>query len=292
MNTHLTHLPQNKQDDLQKIVAIVREHCGDIGMIILFGSYARGGWKEAQDLEPDRKSGHVSDYDILVLTESDADCDSRAKQDIEKACINAGLSATPRFIYHEVDFVNRKLEKGQYFFTDVVDEGKMLYDSGNFTLAKPKSLSPQERLEITSRNFKHRFQRAEQFLDVYNHTLSKGWMELSAFNLHQTAEACYKTMLLVFTAYIPDEHYLALLGRMVEEFDPSFIDIFPSADEFQRDAFTALEYAYIGARYDDRYSIDEPTLTYLAERVEALLRLTEERCNEKLTALQKAADDQ
>ncbi len=37
-------------------------------MIILFGSYARGDWKEAADLAPDRKSGNPSDYDILAVT--------------------------------------------------------------------------------------------------------------------------------------------------------------------------------------------------------------------------------
>jgi hypothetical protein len=61
----------------------------------------------------------VSDYDILVLTESTEDCDFRAKEAIEQACLDAGLSATPRFIYREIDFVNRKLEKGQYFFADI-----------------------------------------------------------------------------------------------------------------------------------------------------------------------------
>lgn len=289
MDNDLTYLPKNKQNDLKRVVEIVYERCPAVEMVILFGSYARGGWKEAKDLAPDRKSGHVSDYDILVLTGGALDCDFRAKQEIELACVDAGLSATPRFIYHEIDFVNRKLEKGQYFFGDVVGEGKMLYDSGKFTLAEPKPLSVQERLEITSHNFKHWFQRAEQFHENYQHNLNKGWLELSAFNLHQTAEACYKTLLLVFTAYIPDEHYLALLGRMVEEFDPSFAKIFPSDDEFQRDAFTALEYAYIGARYDDRYAIDEPTVAYLAERVGELLKLAEARCREKIAVFEKAA---
>jgi uncharacterized protein len=289
MDNDLTHLPKNKQDDLKQVVGIVCERCPGVEMVILFGSYARGGWKEAKDLAPDRKSGHVSDYDILVLTEDAQDCDFRAKQEIEQACAEAGLSATPRFIYHEIDFVNRKLEMGQYFFADVVGEGRMLYDSEQFTLAEPKPLSVQERLEITSRNFNHWYQRAEQFHENHQHNLNNGWLELSAFNLHQTAEACYKTLLLVFTAYIPDEHYLALLGRMVEEVDPSFANNFPSDDEFQRDAFTALEYAYIGARYDDRYAIDESTLTYLAERVGQLLKLTEARCREKISVLEEAA---
>lgn len=47
----------------------------------------------------------------------------------------------------------------------------------------------------------------------------------------------------------------------------------------------ALEYTYIGARYDDRYSIDEPMVT---ERVGELLKLTEVRCRGKIAALEDA----
>ncbi len=64
MKKTLTHLPKNKKVELEKIEKIIRKHCDDVEMIILFGSYARGDWKEESDLKPDRKSGHVSDYDI------------------------------------------------------------------------------------------------------------------------------------------------------------------------------------------------------------------------------------
>ncbi|MCU7934909.1 MAG: hypothetical protein KZQ99_08525 [Candidatus Thiodiazotropha sp. (ex Dulcina madagascariensis)] len=50
-------------------------------------------------------------------------------------------------------------------------------------------------------------------------------------------------------------------------------------------------YAYIGARYNKRYTIDERTVTYLAAQVEALLQLTEGQCCEKTAALQGAAAD-
>lgn len=43
MNEDLSHLPPRKQDDLRRIAAIIRERCPGAGLIILFGSYARGG---------------------------------------------------------------------------------------------------------------------------------------------------------------------------------------------------------------------------------------------------------
>ena len=68
MNNSLKHLPQRKKDELAKIISTIRDNCQTIEKIILFGSYARGDYKEKKDLAENCKSGHVSDYDILVVT--------------------------------------------------------------------------------------------------------------------------------------------------------------------------------------------------------------------------------
>ncbi|MCU7926528.1 MAG: nucleotidyltransferase domain-containing protein [Candidatus Thiodiazotropha sp. (ex Dulcina madagascariensis)] len=68
MNQILGHLPEFKRDELKHIVSVIHQKSDDVEMIILFGSYARGDYKVEADLQPDRKSGHVSDYDILVVT--------------------------------------------------------------------------------------------------------------------------------------------------------------------------------------------------------------------------------
>ncbi|MHC4739624.1 MAG: nucleotidyltransferase domain-containing protein, partial [Planctomycetota bacterium] len=63
MKKSLKYLPQHKRDELKLIVHRIREFVKQAQMIILYGSYARGDYKEKKDLAPDRKSGHVSDYD-------------------------------------------------------------------------------------------------------------------------------------------------------------------------------------------------------------------------------------
>ncbi|GAG79549.1 unnamed protein product [marine sediment metagenome] len=54
MKDSLAHLPKQKQDELKLIVAKI---CSYIQpeMIILFGSYARGDYKEAKDIAADSK---------------------------------------------------------------------------------------------------------------------------------------------------------------------------------------------------------------------------------------------
>jgi len=79
-----------------------------VGIIILYGASARGDWKKLNDLAPGRKSP-PSDYAIQVFLQDGKDCGSIAWQEIDKAGTKAKLSATPRFIYHGINYVNRKL---------------------------------------------------------------------------------------------------------------------------------------------------------------------------------------
>ena len=77
MKTDLDHLPPQKQRELERVVQIdlrgVRrrlragqarvEEAGRILKVILYGSYARGGWVD----EPHTAKGYQSDYDLLII---------------------------------------------------------------------------------------------------------------------------------------------------------------------------------------------------------------------------------
>ena len=91
-----------------------------------------------------------------------------------------------------------------------------------------------------------------------------------------------KTILLVCTGYSPHEHLLDLLGMMAARHDPSLASIFPRETAEQRHRFEALDYAYIGARYDVDFRIAPEDLTDLAACVRTLLARTKSICAEAL----------
>ncbi|WP_037144069.1 nucleotidyltransferase domain-containing protein, partial [Rhizobium sullae] len=80
MRSSLEHLPEEKQRELARVVAIIHEEFADalsgtsaafkkrgrILKILLFGSYCRGTWVD----EPHTMKGYRSDYDILVIVNS------------------------------------------------------------------------------------------------------------------------------------------------------------------------------------------------------------------------------
>ncbi len=128
-------------------------------MLILFGSCARGDWVE-EDLTV---QGHTtyeysSDFDILAIVKDKSLADKvDFWNDIEDKAGKHPVQTSIRLIAHDINFVNKRLEKGHYFFSDIKKEGIILYDSKKFKLAKPKQLTPQERLGQAKADFKHWF---------------------------------------------------------------------------------------------------------------------------------------
>ncbi len=288
MKNSLDHLPQIKQEELQKITAIIHDNCKNIEKIILFGSYARGDYKEEKDLKTDRKSGHVSDYDILAITsKKEVALDINLWEKISDLCDQSNLSAPARIITHDIGALNIKLAEGQYFYTDVKKEGIALYDSRKIQLARKRRLNKKEQKRIAQDYFDSWFTSAKDFFIDYNNAFQRGSYKKAAFELHQAAESCYKAILLVFSNYSPNEHLLKNLGQDSEQFYPELKDIFPKTTRKDQDRFKLLEYAYIGGRYDPRYVISKESLELLAKDVKKLIDLTNEICKEKIESINK-----
>jgi predicted nucleotidyltransferase/HEPN domain-containing protein len=259
MKTSLAHLPKYKRSELKLIVEKIRERI-EPEMIILYGSYARGDYKEQKDLAPDRKSGHVSDYDILVVTSEKKTADNTSLwHNVTKKCDKLNLSTHVRIIAHDIQYLNIQLAEGQYFFADIKKEGILLYDSGNSKLARKRKLKPAEQQRIAQDHFDHWFNNAKDSFFMYEQGFKFCKYKEAAFNLHQATERSYKAILLVFTGYNPNEHYLMILGHMAGKHDRALRDIFPRKTEEQEELFNLLDYAYIGARYDPDYKMAKST---------------------------------
>jgi len=283
MKNSITHLPQDKIDELQNAVSTICQNCNDVEKIILFGSYARGNYKEAKDLNPESKSGHISDYDILVVTATkDVALDAVLWSKVSEALQNLNLSACPKLVAHDIVELNKKLSEGQYFFSDIKKEGVLLFDTKHFELANERKLSPEEKQKVAKDHFEHWFNKAEDFLDSFQLMMMKDRFTSAAFHLHQVAESCYKAILLVFTNYTPREHFLEILDKEAGKHHAKLKNIFPKLTKEDEGRFKLLEYAYIGGRYDPEYKISKEDLDILARDVKRLVNLTEEICKRKI----------
>jgi hypothetical protein len=165
MKTDLSHLPPDKRAELRRVTELIRE-VADLEMVILFGSHARGDWVEDRHEEDGVLYEYVSDYHILLVVKSrehGASC--RLWQQVERTVrekLPAGSHVNA--IAHNIDHVNQKLAEGHYFFTDIVTEGVLLYDSGRYQLAEAKELDADERRRVAQEHFDQWFPSAGSFL--------------------------------------------------------------------------------------------------------------------------------
>ncbi len=247
MKTSLDHLPPRKQRQLAALVDEIRAAVADVELVILFGSHARGNWVE------DPVGGYFSDYDVLVVVKSPKtvekhDAWSRVENRMERQLGRTVLT----LIVHDVADVNRQLELGQYFFSDIKKEGVVLYDAGRVTLAEAKEKTPEERRGYARQNYEQWFTSADEFLGAYELMVPKGWLKLAAFHLHQATERYYTAALLVLSEYKPKDHNIAYLGKLAGRLAPELRGVFPTAEsEGQADLRAAQEGVHRRALLDE-----------------------------------------
>jgi len=285
MKDSLTHLPQLKADELELIAMKIRSLAEDVQMVVLFGSYARGDWKDGPH---EQGRGRLiihkrSDYDILVLTANEYTARDISLWDkVKDKLAQSNLSTHVRIIARDIDFVNFKLSQGQYFFTEICEQGIILYDSGRFKLNKKKKLNLAEAKQNAQANFDEAFKSAKDFYFTYGQAFKAGKYKNAAFQLHQATEFASKTVLLIFGGECPQEHHLDILGDLAADYCPELTGLIPRESESQKKLFELLDYAYIGARYDREYKITKQQLEQLAPCVKKLHEVTERICKEKI----------
>ena len=306
MKTSLDHLPGAKQRELERVIAVLFEEFGDataiatsdwkkqarILKIILYGSYARGGWVD----EPHTAKGYQSDFDLLVIVNHDkltdrvqfwATAEDRLNREL---AITRTLRTPVNFIVHTLAEVNAGLSEGRYFFIDIARDGIALYQNDATTdLPEPQPKTPEQALAMAREYFEEWLPSAAEFFDDFRSNMERSRFKKAAFELHQATERYYHCVLLVCTFYTPHVHNLGFLRTQAERIDPRLIEVWPRETKADRSRFEKLKEAYVKARYSRHYRITDEELAWLGERVAALGQVVEVICSEHIAALERSA---
>jgi len=272
MKTSLDHLPMRKQRELAQEV-------------ILYGSYARGGWVE------DHKGGYYSDYDILVIVDH-TDFTDVVDYWMPTEQILQEFKTPVQVIYHTLDEMNSALKDGQYFFFDLYNDGVMLYEyqdakngSPKYRLADPTPPDAQRAYEMAKEYNELWDGNARQALEGAQFHISKGNSNRAAFDLHQATEVTYAKFLLTHTLYTPKSHDIQKLRSRVEDINQDLRDAWPRGQKPYPRYFDLLKRAYVEARYSKHYEITKEELEWLEGQVTKLIDLVDEACQEHLEKL-------
>lgn len=294
MKRTLGHLPRHRARLLRDIAKVIVEVTDDrFAMLVLFGSYARGDYKDYTYEEGQNTFVHQSDFDLLLIVKSAKDAhgdrartlDSRIEKALRDNLLQTQTKPTVHLIIHDVEDINKKLSKGRYFFVDIKKEGVLLAKEEGYRLVPAKKPVAKERHGMAKADFKNWYGNAKDFISSSQENFKKRRYKLSAFELHQTTECLFAAILLVHTHYKPRTHDLRKLRRLAASQNNEFLAAFPLATKEQRRLFELLRAAYVEARYNAAFKITEDELKYLAKCVRELRRLTNKICKEKIISL-------
>ncbi|AXB80592.1 nucleotidyltransferase and HEPN domain-containing protein [Novosphingobium sp. P6W] len=307
MRTDLDHLPGNKQRELERVIQIVFEEFEDalalatndwkkkgrILKLVLYGSYARGGWVD----EPHTAKGYQSDYDLLIIVN-----DSRLTDRVEywsklddrlnrEFSITGALRTPVNFIVHALQEVNDGLAQGRYFFMDIARDGIALYQSDDTPLLAPRPKSQSAALALAREYFDEWFPTAMGFNRNAAYAVRDADNKLAAFLLHQTAERLYHCVLLTVTFYTPHVHNLGFLRAQAERLDRRFCYVWPQDTRFERAMFTKFKEAYVKARYSKHYAVTLDELNWISRQVDELGRVVQTVCVARLAELEVSTEE-
>lgn len=299
MKRDIDHLPEKQQAELARIRTTLltefdasiaggtqtwRKH-GKILKIILFGSYARSDWVD----EPE--NGYLSDFDLLIVVSNEKLTDIADYWYVaeDKILHDTAIGRTVNIIVHDLAEVNAAISRGEYFWTDIVRDGAVLYELPGHPLATPKPMTAPEALAAAERNFEQWFGAASRSLETAQSQLMKaadlGWRREAAFSIHQAVERSYICLLLVHTFYFPRSHNIKFLRSLAEDVDKLLVSAWPRDTKADRRRFELLKRAYVEARYSDAYDITMEDLIHLMSEASHLRSLIGSSCKARTDRL-------
>ena len=306
MKTTLDHLPERQQQELAHVrttlltefEAALRKGAGgtsewrkggQVLKIILFGSYARDDWVD----EPD--NGYLSDFDLLIIVSHPkltdiADYWWEAENRIQR---DTSVGRIVNIIVHDLAEVNQALGRGEYFWTDIVRDGVMLYELPGHPLAVPRPMTPNDAVEMAEGYLNQWSDGITRSLETAADQIAKGseigWRRDAAFSLHQAVERAYICFLLVHTFYFPRSHNIKFLRSLAEDIDKRLVEAWPREQRQDRRRFETLKRAYVEARYSDQYDVSVDDLDAIAICAARLRDLVAATCQERVAKLKDDA---
>ena len=308
MRVDLDHLPAKQQRELERVrTTLLTEfdsaiHSGGGGTqswrrdgrvlkIILFGSYARNDWVD----EPD--NGYLSDFDLLVIVSHEKLTDIADYWYVaeDKILRDPAVGRTVNIIVHTMAEVNQALTRGEYFWTDILRDGVVLYQLPGHPFAQPKPMTTTEALDAAQRHFEMKLKDLDLRIESARQHVDKSGegqhvRKWAAFLLHQATETAYACFLLTHTFYFPRSHNIKFLRSLAEDSDKRLTIAWPREQRADRRRFELLKRAYVEARYSDQYDVDAGDLALQLDSVVQLRDLVATVSEERIVNLSRGAE--
>lgn len=296
MKDSIAYLPRDKQEDLNFLVKEILKRLPQTEFIILYGSYARGNYvrRSVRIEDGGIPTVKISDYDIYVVTSGinskKADTVLDNVEDVFFSGKDFDRDTPVQFINDDIKLLNKYLEEGRYFYTQIKQEGIVLYNSGKYKLARRRKLNFAEIKEQAQEYFDEKFINANEFFDSTEYFSRKEQYKKTSFMLHQACENYYYAIRLTYTLRNNKQHNLSKLSSSVKRYADDLATVFPQDTPEEKRLFTLLKSAYVEARYNPYFVVTKEDVDALIPKVKLLRDITKRICEEKIKEYGEKSD--
>ena len=307
MKNSIEHLPVCTQQELNILVELIRNEVKGCEMIILYGSYSRDTFVIYDErITFGSRTVFQSDLDILVVCSLSADTGyveyllrriadkyRTILKELRAKLVDSRVRryAPPQLITEDIETLNRVLSERKSFYADLVKDGIMLYDTGNYILSKPQQLSHERIRDIAQEEFDQCIRSARNFLKCGIMLYEDCEYAAGSFLLHQSCEKSYKAITLVFDNNRPMTHNLEDLRTLAKDCSEELFTLFPSHlpiiranHSFEERCYDLLIRAYIEGRYNPRFVVLKEEYEYMLKKTAELKDIAMRICTEQIKA--------
>lgn len=288
MKDSIAYLPKDKQEDLNFLVKEILKRLPQTEFIILYGSYARGNYvrRSLRIEDGGIPTVKISDYDIYVITSGINSKKVETVLDNVEDIFFAGKDFdrdTPvEFINDDIKMLNKYLEEGRYFYTQIKQEGVVLYNSGKYKLARRRKLNFAEIKEQAQEYFNEKLNEANEFLVDTINAYNRENYKRASFYLHQACENYYYAIRLTFILRNNKQHNLSKLSSSTKRYSEDLVTVFPQDTLEEKRLFILLKAAYVEARYNPYFVVTKEDIDELVPKVELLRNITIRICDMRI----------
>lgn len=288
MKDSIAYLPKDKQEELNFLVTEILCRLPQTEFIILYGSYARGNYVRRSIRIEDGgiPTVKISDYDIYVITSGINSKKAETILDNVEDIFFAGKDFdrdTPvEFINDDIKQLNKFIEEGRYFYTQIKQEGVILYNSGKYKLSRRRKLNFDEIKKQAQEYFNEKFEKGNFFFDDAITNKERERYQMASFYLHQACENYYYAIRLTFALRNNKQHNLSKLSSTTRRYSDDLNTVFPQNTPEEKRLFKLLKAAYVDARYNPHFVVTKEDIDALIPKVELLRDITKRICEEKI----------
>lgn len=152
----------------------------------------------------------------------------------------------------------------------ISDWNNIVYNNSNTEYQVPTLLAINEMKQKIKEGFLHDIQKAVDFREAAELLKENKSSSIVPFFLHQAVELTYRSILKHLEGYDKKTHSLKALRKYIRRSAPQLCSIFSESNDDEKQINKLLEDAYINARYENDFNIENEILSNIFDKATCL----------------------